>query len=116
METFMPISMENFWSLLKFGLHGTYISVEPFHLFRDRRTGFSLQYSAKRRRRNNQRRRPIPPRVPRLLAIASPGSGLPATRTSRLLEGRATGQREVSLFAETLGGFFFMRILTKRSK
>ena len=26
--------VENFWSLLKRGLHGTYISVEPFHLFR----------------------------------------------------------------------------------
>jgi transposase-like protein len=26
--------MENFWSLLKRGLHGTYISVRPFHLFR----------------------------------------------------------------------------------
>ena len=26
--------MENFWSLLKRGLHGTYISVAPFHLFR----------------------------------------------------------------------------------
>lgn len=26
--------MENFWSLLKRGLHGTYISVEPFHLHR----------------------------------------------------------------------------------
>lgn len=26
--------MENFWSLLKRGLHGTYISVQPFHLFR----------------------------------------------------------------------------------
>lgn len=26
--------MENFWSLLKRGLHGTYISVEAFHLFR----------------------------------------------------------------------------------
>jgi transposase-like protein len=25
---------ENFWSLLKRGLHGTYISVEPYHLFR----------------------------------------------------------------------------------
>src|SRR6266699_6961223 len=25
---------ENFWSLLKRGLKGTYISVEPFHLFR----------------------------------------------------------------------------------
>lgn len=27
-------TMENFWSLLKRQLHGTYISVEPFHLFR----------------------------------------------------------------------------------
>ncbi len=27
-------TMENFWSLLKRGLNGTYISVEPFHLFR----------------------------------------------------------------------------------
>ena len=26
--------LENFWSLLKRGLHGTYISVEPYHLFR----------------------------------------------------------------------------------
>lgn len=26
--------LENFWSLLKRGLSGTYISVEPFHLFR----------------------------------------------------------------------------------
>lgn len=26
--------MENFWSLLKRGIHGTYISVEPYHLFR----------------------------------------------------------------------------------
>ena len=26
--------MENFWSLLKRSLHGTYVSVEPFHLFR----------------------------------------------------------------------------------
>jgi transposase-like protein len=27
-------SLENFWSLLKRGLKGTYISVQPFHLFR----------------------------------------------------------------------------------
>ncbi|HEV7487666.1 MAG TPA: IS1595 family transposase [Thermoanaerobaculia bacterium] len=27
-------TMENFWSLLKRGLDGTYIAVEPFHLFR----------------------------------------------------------------------------------
>ena len=26
--------MENFWSLFKRGLNGTYISVEPFHLSR----------------------------------------------------------------------------------
>jgi transposase-like protein len=27
-------SLENFWSLLKRGLSGTYVSVQPFHLFR----------------------------------------------------------------------------------
>jgi transposase-like protein len=27
-------SIENFWSLLKRGLKGTYVSIEPFHLFR----------------------------------------------------------------------------------
>src|SRR5205085_4146028 len=26
--------LENFWSLLKRSLHGTYVYVEPFHLFR----------------------------------------------------------------------------------
>jgi hypothetical protein len=26
--------LENFWALLKRGLHGTYVRVEPFHLFR----------------------------------------------------------------------------------
>jgi transposase-like protein len=26
--------MENFWSLLKRSIRGTYVSVEPFHLFR----------------------------------------------------------------------------------
>jgi hypothetical protein len=26
--------MENFWSLLKRGIRGTYVSVEPYHLFR----------------------------------------------------------------------------------
>jgi len=26
--------LENFWSLLKRGLKGTYVSLEPFHLFR----------------------------------------------------------------------------------
>ena len=26
--------LENFWSLLKRGINGTYVSVEPFHLFR----------------------------------------------------------------------------------
>jgi hypothetical protein len=27
-------TLENFWSLLKRGVNGTYVSVEPFHLFR----------------------------------------------------------------------------------
>ena len=26
--------IENFWSLLKRGISGTYVAVEPFHLFR----------------------------------------------------------------------------------
>jgi len=26
--------IENFWALLKRGLHGTYVSVRPFHLYR----------------------------------------------------------------------------------
>ena len=26
--------LENFWSLLKRGINGTYVTVEPFHLFR----------------------------------------------------------------------------------
>jgi len=26
--------MENYWSLLKRGIKGIYVSVEPFHLFR----------------------------------------------------------------------------------
>ena len=29
-----PNTIENYWSLVKRQLHGTYISVEPFHLFR----------------------------------------------------------------------------------
>ena len=27
-------TLENFWSLVKRGLHGTYVSVDPFHLYR----------------------------------------------------------------------------------
>jgi hypothetical protein len=26
--------LENFWSLLKRGINGTYVSIEPYHLFR----------------------------------------------------------------------------------
>ena len=26
--------LENFWSLVKRALHGTYVSIEPFHVFR----------------------------------------------------------------------------------
>ena len=28
-------TIENFWSLVKRALHGTYVSVEPYHLYRD---------------------------------------------------------------------------------
>ena len=34
MARFTRTVCENFWSLLKRGLNGTYVSVEPFHLFR----------------------------------------------------------------------------------
>jgi len=27
-------TLENFWSLVKRALHGTYVSVEPYHLYR----------------------------------------------------------------------------------
>jgi hypothetical protein len=30
--TFTPKSIENFWALLKCGLKGTYVAVEPYHL------------------------------------------------------------------------------------
>ena len=33
-ESIHTNTMENFWGLLKRSLHGTYIGVEPFHLFR----------------------------------------------------------------------------------
>lgn len=33
-ESIHTNGIENFWSLLKRGIHGTYVSVEPFHLFR----------------------------------------------------------------------------------
>jgi hypothetical protein len=38
-------TIENFWALLKRGLHGTYISVEPFHLFRYIDEGVPVQQS-----------------------------------------------------------------------
>jgi hypothetical protein len=34
MATSIRNGLENFWSLLKRGISGTYVSVEPFHLFR----------------------------------------------------------------------------------
>lgn len=34
MERIHTNGLENFWSLLKRGIYGTYVSVEPFHLFR----------------------------------------------------------------------------------
>ncbi len=34
MGMFTPTDSENYWSLLKRGIKGTYVSVEPFHLFR----------------------------------------------------------------------------------
>ena len=34
MDESLTNGLENFWSLLKRGLNGTYVAVEPFHLFR----------------------------------------------------------------------------------
>ena len=48
--------MENFWSLLKRGLNGTYVAVEPFHLSRvSGRAGVPLQSSARCARKQDSR-------------------------------------------------------------
>jgi transposase-like protein len=46
--------LENFWSLLKRGISGTYVSVEPFHLFRylDEQT---FRYNNRRNMNDSQR-------------------------------------------------------------
>lgn len=46
--------LENFWSLLKRGISGTYVSVEPFHLFRylDEQ---SFRYNTRRDMNDGQR-------------------------------------------------------------
>ena len=51
--------LENFWSLLKRGISGTYVSVEPFHLFRylDEQS-FPLQQS-RHTGQSNERFRPL---------------------------------------------------------
>jgi transposase-like protein len=43
--------LENFWSLLKRGISGTYVSVEPFHLFRY----LDVQYTTKRQGRGHRK-------------------------------------------------------------
>jgi hypothetical protein len=48
--------LENFWSLVKRGIKGTYVSVEPFHLFRlPGRASLPVQYP------EDQRCRPLRP-------------------------------------------------------
>lgn len=47
--------MENFWSLLKRGLGGTYVSVEPFHLFR-----YLDEQVFRYNNRKNDHNKPIP--------------------------------------------------------
>ena len=51
--------LENFWSLLKRGICGTYVSVEPFHLFRylDEQTFRSSSFSQMPWSRQRQKRR-----------------------------------------------------------
>jgi transposase-like protein len=41
--------LENFWSLLKRGIHGTYVSVEPFHLSVFGRANLPVQQSSQTR-------------------------------------------------------------------
>ena len=47
--------MENFWSLLKRGLGGTYVSVEPFHLFR-----YLDEQVFRYNNRKNRNKKPLP--------------------------------------------------------
>lgn len=46
--------MENFWSLLKRGLNGTYVAVEPFHLFR-----YLDEQMFRYNNRKDEKRRPL---------------------------------------------------------
>jgi hypothetical protein len=60
--------IENFWSLLKRGLGGTYISVEPFHLFR--------YIDEQAFRYNNRKGRDDQARLNSVCAISSASAGL----------------------------------------
>lgn len=51
--------LENFWSLLKRGLGGTYVAVEPFHLFRyidEQAFRYNNRLDEKGRKRNDSER------------------------------------------------------------
>ena len=46
--------LENFWSLLKRGINGTYVGVEPFHLFR-RLDEQSFRYNNRKNKGDRER-------------------------------------------------------------
>ena len=75
--------IENFWALLKRGLHGTYISVEPFHLFRyldERVFTFNLRCSPRGcvlSRARSLRLRALPASLPRNDHRTPATSGVP---------------------------------------
>lgn len=58
--------LENFWSLLKRGLHGTYVSVEPFHLFR-----YLDEQMFRYNNRKDDDRKPVPDRTRFDLAMSN---------------------------------------------
>ncbi len=79
--------LENYWSLLKRGLSGTYVSVEPFHLFRylDEQ---AFRYN-QRQDMNDFDRFRLPP----LRSSASDSHGM-SSRASRRMRDRVLTERE----------------------
>ena len=89
--------IENFWSLLKRGLKGTYISVEPFHLFR---------YLDEQAFRYNNRKDDDGGRFMRVIKVSSDGAqtltyknltGSPTSQPPRLVDRQQRGKRTGSL-------------------
>ena len=95
------MGLENFWSLLKRGLNGTYVCVEPFHLFR---------YVDEQAFRYNNRKTWATPTDSFLRYPASPASGLPMNispvRTGSRIRrsSEAAEQRQTKTWTRNLDG------------